>query len=302
MSKEIDLLNDLRSALSADFDVVGFLGRSDERNVYFLARELVTSELVALRLKRTGFTADGQEEYEPSVVRDLDPSVPDPSPNCPRCSAPLRAWAKFCTQCRLELSGVSSSMSQQYSRSELLEAVQEYADGEYQVLGDMRRRDGAGFVYFALRRATGELVTLRLKREEGNQYHLAETRVIKPLPRSQRAAGTTSMVSILRPVEGGAAPRGGSGVGAKRSERESPPSRDNRGRDQSIHGVDPPSGRDASERGAAGLRPRRTGSEPNPRDALRNAPEKVEKEGSRGPWRVAIAVLVIAAALALAVF
>lgn len=160
-------------AAQEHFEVLGEMGHGKDLSIVYLARDLRDDKLVALRLE-----PGGGDEYVLDVLRQLDPSLPSVQTNCPRCGARPRGWGRFCTQCGLDLSGIATTME---SSVDLLEAVKETAGDEFEILGEMRRTQGGGLVYFARRIANGELIALRLQREGGQDYSLDLTGVLTSL-------------------------------------------------------------------------------------------------------------------------
>jgi TPR repeat protein len=171
-----DLLRAVKQAAAAEYEILGEMGRGERGSVVYLSRERASQKLVALKLRPDG------GEYELSVLRELDASVPAMGDKCPSCNFDLVGWGRFCSHCGKDLSG---SRSGDASREELLKVVQVAAEGEYEVLGEMERSEGGGVVYFARELKSGRLVALRLTREresDGSEsYNLDVTQVIKPL-------------------------------------------------------------------------------------------------------------------------
>ena len=192
-----ELLHAVCAAAAAEFDVLGEIARDASGLVVFLARDLASGELVVLKLSRGDPEEAGQDEYSLEVARELDPSLPDIESHCPRCGAKLRRWARFCTQCGGDISGVGPSSRENLSRDTLRHAVRAAAASEYDVLGEIPRAEGGGLVYFARDRKTGTIVALRLQRESESEYALDVTRVLTPLP----AAGARSTASRNDPVD-----------------------------------------------------------------------------------------------------
>lgn len=186
-----DLLRAVKEAAAAEYEILGEMGRGERGSVVYLSRERASQKLVALKLRPDG------GEYELSVLRELDASVPAMGNKCPTCKADLVGWGRFCSQCGKDLSGTRSGEA---SREELLKAVQGAAEGEYEVLGEMQRSEGGGVVYFARELKSGRLVALRLTREQesdgSESYALGVTQVIKPLVASLGAtyASPTSVM------------------------------------------------------------------------------------------------------------
>src|SRR5437773_7506745 len=87
-----ELLESVREAAGSDFEVFGEIGRSPDRTIAYLARDLADQKLVALRLTHSPTTGN---EYVLEVARYLDASVPAPTGGCPRCGAPPRPWGRF---------------------------------------------------------------------------------------------------------------------------------------------------------------------------------------------------------------
>jgi TPR repeat protein len=173
---EDELLRAVKEAASAEYDVLGEMGKGERGSVVYLGRERSSKKLVALKLRRNG------NEYELSVVRQLDATVPAMGLMCPACHVDLVGWGRFCSHCGQDL---SSARPNGASSEQLIQAVQTAAAGKYEVLGEMERPDGNGAVYFARENASQRLVALRLTREAASDgaesFALGETQVIKPL-------------------------------------------------------------------------------------------------------------------------
>jgi TPR repeat protein len=201
---EDELLRAVKEAAAAEYEILGEMGRGERGSVVYLSRERVSQKLVALKLRPDG------GEYELSVLRELDASVPAMGNKCPSCKVDLVGWGRFCSHCGKDLSGTRSGEA---SREELLRAVQGAAEGEYEVLGEMQRSEGGGVVYFARELKSGRLVALRLTREQESDgtesYALGVTQVIKPLVASlgaTYASPTSVMQAASVPAARSAAP------------------------------------------------------------------------------------------------
>ena len=199
-----ELLRAVKEAAAAEYEILGEMGRGERGSVVYLSRERASQKLVALKLRPDG------SEFELSVLRVLDASVPAMGNRCPSCKADLVGWGRFCSHCGKDLSGTRSGEA---SPEELLKAVQGAAEGEYEVLGEMERSEGGGVVYFARELKSGRLVALRLTREQesdgSESYALGVTQVIKPLVASlgaTYASPTSVMQAANAPVSRAAAP------------------------------------------------------------------------------------------------
>jgi TPR repeat protein len=183
---EDELLRAVREAAAAEYDILGEMGRGERGRVVYLARERASDKLVALKLRPDG------DEYELSILRELDASVPALRNECPSCKTDLVGWGRFCSQCGKDLSDMRPVDA---SHDEQLRALQAVAEGEYDVLGEMQRSDGGGAVYFARELSSARLVALQLVREpESNgtaSYALQVTQLMKPLVASLGATYTT---------------------------------------------------------------------------------------------------------------
>ncbi|UCH35069.1 MAG: PEGA domain-containing protein, partial [Armatimonadota bacterium] len=173
-----EFLRAVRDAAEGEFEVLGEMGRGQRGAIVYLARDLSSERLVALRLEQ----GEAPDEFTLEVVKQLDSSMPAVESSCPKCGAPQRGWGRFCPQCGSDLSGLSAEL---HSSEELLQAVKDASAGEFEVLGEMDQAEGGGRVYFARDLASGGLVALRLLKETtasgAEEYALNKTRVLKPL-------------------------------------------------------------------------------------------------------------------------
>ncbi len=189
----------VREAASADYDVLGEIGRSADGTIAYLARERATSSLVALKLQRDPGSPD---EFTLDVVRQLDASMPAEN-RCTNCGRTLEGWARFCTGCGADLSGAAAPPANRAERVQLLAAVQEAVIGQYEVLGEMERKEGGGVVYFAQEIATGRIVALRLQKDAAggeDSYALGLTTAMKPFAASLGVkAPATQVLSATTP-------------------------------------------------------------------------------------------------------
>jgi hypothetical protein len=204
---DTELLTAVREAVAGEYKLLGELGCGERGTVFYLAHELTANQLVALKVEPlSGGDTSGEYsgEYSVDVLRELDASVPDVGTHCPQCAARLREWARFCTQCGLDVSGVGPSLKQEFSRAELLDAVRAAAAGEYEVFGEMPRRGGGGLVYFARELASGKIVGMKLQEESEDDYLLGVTHIFPALaqPKIQPPDGPLTVVESASGSEG----------------------------------------------------------------------------------------------------
>jgi hypothetical protein len=175
-----DLLTAVREAASAEFVVLGEMGRGGNGIVAYLARDRADGKLVALKV-----TPDprGGNEYTLDVAKQLDASVPAPSSTCPSCGVSLRGWHRFCTQCGINLWS-DRSAGEGWNKTDLLKAVEQAVHGKFEILGEMDRAEGGGTVYFARELESGRLEALRLQHEGNREFSIGLTGVL------QRFAGS----------------------------------------------------------------------------------------------------------------
>lgn len=179
----VRLLAQVRSAAEGAYEVLGEIGRSKSGNVVYLAKELESSNLVAMKLSRVAGAA--AEEFNLEVVDTLDQAVPGLESKCPDCGTVLPDWEQFCLRCGADLArtGFSGDVA---ARAQLLEGVRSATAGEYDVVGTMDRADGAGPVFFARDLKRDKLVALRLKLDPSAPpgqpaYSIGETQVFRPM-------------------------------------------------------------------------------------------------------------------------
>ena len=173
-SAEDELLQAVRQTAAGEFEVFGEIGRAPDGTVSYLARELASKGLVALRLTPPGSGA----EYLLEVVRQLDASVPGPHGTCPRCGAALRSWGRFCTRCGLDIWTASFAHNVR-TNEDVMAAVREATRDKFEILGEMRSVGGVGIVYFARDVATGKIEALRLRQEGEREYSIGVTSILR---------------------------------------------------------------------------------------------------------------------------
>lgn len=203
----------VREAAAGTFDVLGELGSAATGGVVYLAREIASGELAVLKLE-PGDDGAGGSQYFLDVAYELDASVPDVEMRCPRCRGKLRQWARFCTQCGLDVSGEAPAPGEHASRAALREKVRAATADQYEFLGDIGRAEGGGLVYFARDLADGKIVALRLQKDPNKKFAVGVTRTLKALEAedavaSKVAASPRAGVTIIQRT-----PLGGSAVTA----------------------------------------------------------------------------------------
>jgi len=192
-----ELLRAVRDAAAGSHEVLGELGRDAGGRVIYLARDLASAGLVALRL-------DGANgEYVLDVARTLDAAVGRAiAASCERCGAPRVPGGRYCPQCGANIAQAPGAGDR---RDELLDAVKAAAKDQFEILGEMDHAEGGGVVYFARELSSGGIVTLRLRRDpvartSAESYSLGETQVLRPLVKGfggapGAASSTTSSVA-----------------------------------------------------------------------------------------------------------
>ena len=176
-------------AVSADYEVLGELGRRDE-SIGFLARTWAGRVLVVLLLSPGAQGTD--QEYSLDVIEKLDARVPQPPQECSQCHMTLRPWARFCTRCGHDVSGLAATGSMK--PDDLRRLAERAAGDQYELLGEMARSGGGGAVYFGRDRATKKVAVLRLERGSDERVAVKSTQTLKTLE--------TPVRSVLSEEEG----------------------------------------------------------------------------------------------------
>jgi hypothetical protein len=199
----------VREAAAGTFDVLGELGAAAAGGVVYLAREIASGELAVLKLE-PGDDGAGGSQYFLDVAYELDASVPDVEMRCPRCRGKLRQWARFCTQCGLDVSGEAPASGEHATRAALREKVRAATADQYEFLGDIGRAEGGGLVYFARDLADGKIVALRLQKDLNKEFAVGVTRTLKAVEAegaaaSKGAGSPRPAVTIIQrtPLSGG---------------------------------------------------------------------------------------------------
>ena len=170
-----ELLDAVVAAAADEFIVLGEIGRASNGTIAYLARDVASEKLVALRLTR-GDVSDN--EYVLEVTRQLDTTVPAPPTTCPKCGSGVRGWVRFCTQCGVDL-WRDRSAGEGWKKEDLVQAVQDATRGRFEILGEMSRPEGSGVVYFARDLETGKIEALRLQKEGARDYSIGLTGILK---------------------------------------------------------------------------------------------------------------------------
>jgi hypothetical protein len=158
-------LEAVRKAAAGEFEILGELGRRPEGGIAYLARDLAQSRLVALRFE---LTPGSQHDYVLDVLQELDASLPASGLGCPGCGKPLRGWGRYCPGCGYDLSGSSGSDLTAAGTKALEKARALVGDG-YEILGEMKRAEGGGRIYFAREEGKDTIVGFRIRQEEGKR-------------------------------------------------------------------------------------------------------------------------------------
>ncbi|MGH7618114.1 MAG: hypothetical protein ACREPM_12870 [Gemmatimonadaceae bacterium] len=151
----------LARALAGEYEIVARLGLGTGDAPVYLARELITDTLVALRLPPLASETETRE-FGLEVVRQIDGSLPEIETRCSHCGGVLRQWSRFCSHCGRDISGLSPTLAGQ-TREQLRRMADDAGAGKYEMLGEMTRVEGGGIVYFGRELATGQVLGLQLE-------------------------------------------------------------------------------------------------------------------------------------------
>ena len=177
------ILDALMDAVSADYEVLGELGRRDE-SIGFLGRAWAGRTLVVLLLSPGAPETDS--EYSLDVIEKLDARVPQPPQECSQCHMTLRPWARFCTRCGNDVSGLAATGSMK--PDDLRRLAERTAGDQYELLGEMARSGGGGAVYFGRDRATKKVAVLRLERGSDERVAVRSTQTLKTMETPVRSS------------------------------------------------------------------------------------------------------------------
>jgi len=188
----------LARALAGEYEIVARLGWGSGGAPVYLARELLTDNLVALRLPPLVAGNEGQE-YGLEVVRQIDSTLPDIETRCSHCGTTLRQWSRFCSNCGRDISGISPAASGQ-TREQLRKLAQETAAGQFDIIGEMTRVEGGGLVYFAREVGSGRIVGLQIEPGPEATIMMTATEFAAPDPSFELAETRSSGNAGMRRV------------------------------------------------------------------------------------------------------
>jgi hypothetical protein len=192
----------LARALAGEYEIVARLGLGSGGAPAYLARELLTDNLVALRLPPL-VSGNEAQEYGLEVVRQIDSTLPDIETRCSHCGTTLRQWSRFCSRCGRDISGISPATSGQ-TREQLRQVAQEAATGKFEILGEMTRVEGGGLVYFGREVASGRVVGLQIEPGPEATVMMTATEFAAPDPSFELAEarpGNAGMRRVSVPKE-----------------------------------------------------------------------------------------------------
>src|SRR6185369_12734355 len=100
---------------------------------------------------------------------------------CSHCGATLRQWARFCSHCGRDISGLDPSTTGK-TRDQLRKLARDTGRGRYDVLGEMTRAEGGGLVYFGRDLRTQQIVGLQLEAGPEATVMMTATQFAPPDP------------------------------------------------------------------------------------------------------------------------
>lgn len=154
-----DLLAALQEETAGEFEVFGEMARLDA-SLFFLARELASSDLIALRLFPDG------EAYSLEVHRRLDRRVGAESAICAGCGSLLGGAVDRCGQCGRPLSSGGRTARERDDERARLRQLSSATNGDYEFIGEMERSSDDSVVYFARRTSDRTIVGVRCARSK----------------------------------------------------------------------------------------------------------------------------------------
>ncbi len=203
MLSDKELIQAVQDAAGTEYSVFGELGRDSDDRVALLALDRAANALIVLVVHAT-LATDGSTELSVDLRTELDAGVPDAGAFCTNCGAKLRPWARFCGRCGTDATGRGGTGDTDVAQ--LRGAVEAAIAAEYELLGEMHRKEGGGAVFFARNRATRKIVALRLNRVLGTgEFELDETMILKKGPNTRPAESgvSVSVTQVLRKLDSG---------------------------------------------------------------------------------------------------
>ncbi len=168
-----DLLAELRTQSRDEYEIFGEMGRVGA-SVFFLARELVSSDLVVLRLSPAtgGYVLD--------VDRRVDPVSLGRHAICAGCGARLDDAVDRCVRCGRLVSSRGRSETERRDERERLLEMTEAAGHEFSFVGEVDRSNPARTTYLAIRVADDAVVGV--VRERSRSFGRENAFVIREMP------------------------------------------------------------------------------------------------------------------------
>lgn len=174
----IDLLAALREQAAGEYEVFGEMGQIDPA-LFFLARELASGDLVALRL----VPATGG--YSLDVHRRLDRRLNAEGSICAGCGCRLDRETERCNRCGRRLSSGGRTAGERDNERSRLRQLSDATNGDYEFIGEMERANDDSAVYFARRASDRKIVGLRCERSKSfgdeDAIGIRETGIVRAL-------------------------------------------------------------------------------------------------------------------------
>ncbi len=173
MISDRDLLQAVTDATSDAYVVYGGLGREEVAGLALLALDTATNDLVVLMVNATT-GPNGDVDLAVEVRTELEVLSPAVASTCVSCGSGLRPEGRFCPDCGHEAVGPAGKTDADWA--EMRATVGASISGEYELLGEMRRKAGGEPVYFVREKSSGHLMPLRLSPgTTAGEFELAET-------------------------------------------------------------------------------------------------------------------------------
>ena len=174
----LELLAAVKEQTSEDFVVYGDLGggREKDAGLVLLALERESNTLVVLSVSATT-GPNGEIDLGVEVRTELDVSGPAAGTVCVSCGNRLRRSGRFCPNCGMDV--LRQTGAPDADPDEMRAAVEGSMTDDYELLGEMLRKEGGGRVYFAREKASGAIAALRLSQGTADgEFELIETQAI----------------------------------------------------------------------------------------------------------------------------